>query len=124
MAARIRPTKAELVALLTEQTNTLNNTRSELARCEATLEASRAECDALSEELRTHKDALHKLSVEFVTLQDSIAEQQKAAAVITTRAALMAKMRELAAQGMPVIMRGDFLYHGVTKAIIAQRVNA
>lgn len=115
-----RITKAELIEMLTAQSSTLCATRSELARAEASIEAISANNDALREELRVAKSALDALSAKYIELQDRYTARTRDDLVIRDRAQLLAVARKLSSEGVPCSVRGSYLYHNVTKAILAQ----
>lgn len=105
--------KADLVAQLAA-------TRSHMVFLEASLEAKCAENDALRAECNVHKQALDALSTKYIELQDSYAARTRDDIVIRDRAQLLAVARRLSSEGVPCSVRGNFLYHNVSKAILAQ----
>lgn len=83
---------------------------------EAELEAARAQIDGLRLEVAGERARVIELEAELQRLHTV----HRDAAVIKNRAELMAVMRELSKQGVPCFMRGGFVYHSLTKAILAQ----
>lgn len=115
-----KPTKADLVAQNHEQRNMIDSMRSHIAYLEASLEAKCASLDALRDECEGHKAALNALSTKFIELQDQHAARTRDDIVIRDRAQLLAVARKLSSEGVPCTVRGNYLYHNISKAILAQ----
>jgi hypothetical protein len=85
-------------------------------RAEAQLEALRAENDGLRLQVAGEQLRCAELEAELSRLHTV----HRDAVLIKNRAELMAVMRELSKQGVPCFMRGGFIYHSQTRAILAQ----
>lgn len=69
-----------------------------------------------AEEIRRLEQQLDEAKREVRSILEFNAEQR----AIKDRGALMRKARELSAQGVPCLMRGDYIIHAQTRAVIAQ----
>lgn len=93
-----------------------NNWKAKFYQLEAQHEALRCELDAMTLERDGERREAERLSAELMRLQTTHHD----AVTIRNRGELMQVMRKLSAEGVPCIMRGGFIYHSMTKAVLAQ----
>ena len=87
----------------------------------ARLEAEFAANITLRDELRAAHDSYAELQDEARRVQDEVGNSLRLAQEhITSRGELMAKLRDFTQQGVPCVMRGGFITHRVTGAVLAQ----
>lgn len=98
-----------------------------LEALETSFAAQGARLVALVEHLKldneVSRDAVVKLNQRIAALEQellAVAEQNADARVIRDRSALLRRAKELNAAGVPCTMRGDYIIHARTKAILAQ----
>jgi hypothetical protein len=82
----------------------------------AELEALRARHDALVADNERLNATCDELRGELMAVQQIAMDQS----MIRDRTQLRHKLLSLVRQGVPCFMRGDFIYHSTTKAVLAQ----
>jgi hypothetical protein len=83
---------------------------------EAAHEALHAQCDARGHTIASMQARIDELEAELMRLQTT----HRDAVTIKDRAELMAVARKLGQQGVPCFMRGGFISHAQTTAVLAQ----
>lgn len=87
----------------------------------ARLDATESANITLRDELRAAHDSYAELQDEARRVQDEVGTSLRLAQEhITSRGELLRKLREFTAQGVPCVMRGGFIKHRITGAVLAQ----
>ena len=86
------------------------------AQCEAQDACIRALCAQLQNS-RAHSA---ELAEALACSEAQLSQFRSNSREVATRAALLAKLRELTQQGVPCRMQGDFITHRATGALLAQ----
>jgi len=119
----MRLSKAALCELITENTARLADESTEHARIRSLYHQQSAEIEALRADLDARRSEVAACNLRITDLEAELGRLQTVhhdAVQIKNRGELMAVMRQLARDGVPCFLRGTFVYHAQTKAILAQ----